>query len=156
MWTKHCIFYFQGSKQRCNPLRATETSEHGRNKTLIWFYWFGFMCFSYLSKVQTRRQIQCVKEFETYFLPQVDLSQSFTILNNLTQFYTILHNLSQTFTILHNLKQSYARQLIQFHEKIYFRQCVVFSTKPPNERDKKLGRFPVETCLKRFSLSLSF
>merc|ERR1719192_2903534 len=47
--------------------------------------------------VQTRRQIQCVKEFETYFLPQ----------------------------------------------------CVVYSTKPPNERDKKLGRFPVETCLKR-------
>ena len=47
--------------------------------------------------VQTRRQIACVKEFETYFLPQ----------------------------------------------------CVVYSLKPPGERDKKLGRFPLEVCLKR-------
>lgn len=47
--------------------------------------------------VQTRRQIACVKEFETYFLPQ----------------------------------------------------CVVYSNKPPGDRDKKLGRFPLEVCLKR-------
>ena len=47
--------------------------------------------------VQTRRQIACVKEFETYFLPH----------------------------------------------------CVVYSNKPPGEKDKKLGRFPIEVCLKR-------
>ena len=76
--------------------------------------------------VQTRRQIQCVKEFETYFLPQV------------------------------SSWDSKRWNLISFVETIPF-QCVVYSTKPPNERDKKLGRFPVETCLKRsLSLSLSF
>ena len=47
--------------------------------------------------VQTRRQIACVKEFETYFLPQ----------------------------------------------------CIVYSLKPAGERDKKLGRFALEVCLKR-------
>ena len=47
--------------------------------------------------VQTRRQISCVKEFETYFLPQ----------------------------------------------------CIVYSQKPPGERDKKLGRFTLELTLKR-------
>ena len=47
--------------------------------------------------VQTRRQISCVKEFETYFLPQ----------------------------------------------------CIVYSLKPPGERDKKLGRFTLELSLKR-------
>ena len=47
--------------------------------------------------MQTRRQIACVKEFETYFLPQ----------------------------------------------------CIIFSMKPPSERDKKLGRFTLDVCLKR-------
>ena len=47
--------------------------------------------------VQTRRQIACVKEFETYFLPQ----------------------------------------------------CIIFSMKPPSEKDKKLGRFTLDVCLKR-------
>ena len=70
--------------------------------------------------------------------------------------WNLLSSTGRTFTIFHNLMQSDARQLIKFHEKKYSRQCVVYSTKPPNERDKKLGRFPVETCLKRFSLSLSF
>ncbi|TRY78080.1 hypothetical protein TCAL_10411 [Tigriopus californicus] len=50
--------------------------------------------------VQTRKQIECVKEFETYFLPQ----------------------------------------------------CLVFSNRPPNEPDKKLGRFSVEQSLKRQKL----
>ena len=77
--------------------------------------------------VQTRRQIQCVKEFETYFLPQV---KSFSI-----RFFPACN-------------QNNFTQNISF-------QCVVYSTKPPNERDKKLGRFPVETCLKRFSSSSS-
>lgn len=47
--------------------------------------------------MQTRRQIACVKEFETYFLPQ----------------------------------------------------CIIFSMKPPSEKDKKLGRFTLDVCLKR-------
>lgn len=47
--------------------------------------------------VQTRGQIACVKEFETFILPQ----------------------------------------------------CLVFSSKPPGDRDKKLGRFNLDTCLKR-------
>ena len=47
--------------------------------------------------VQTRRQISCVKEFESYFLPQ----------------------------------------------------CIIYSLKPVGERDKKLGRFTLEVCLKR-------
>ena len=47
--------------------------------------------------VQTRRQINCVKEFETYFLPQ----------------------------------------------------CIIYSMKPVGERDKKLGRFTLDVCLKR-------
>ena len=47
--------------------------------------------------VQTRGQIACVKEFETFILPQ----------------------------------------------------CLLFSSKPPGDRDKKLGRFNLDTCLKR-------
>ena len=47
--------------------------------------------------VQTRRQIDCVKEFESYFLPQ----------------------------------------------------CLIFSSKPPGDPDKKSGRFSIEQCLKR-------
>ena len=47
--------------------------------------------------VQTRRQIQCVKEFEAYYLPQ----------------------------------------------------CLIFSSKPPKDPDRKLGRFTVDVCLKR-------
>ena len=47
--------------------------------------------------VQTRRQILCVKEFETYFLPQ----------------------------------------------------CLVFSSRPPTDTDRKLGRFTVDVYLKR-------
>ena len=47
--------------------------------------------------MQTRRQISCVKEFESYFLPQ----------------------------------------------------CIIYSLKPVGERDKKLGRFTLEVCLKR-------
>ena len=47
--------------------------------------------------VQTRKQIACVKEFETYFLPQ----------------------------------------------------CIIYSLKPVGERDKKLGRFTLDVCLKR-------
>ncbi|XP_023322024.1 protein tyrosine phosphatase domain-containing protein 1 isoform X3 [Eurytemora carolleeae] len=34
-------------------------------------------------------------------------------------------------------------------ETFFLPQCLVYSTKPPAERDRKVGRFTVETCLKR-------